>query len=321
MTHFILLNTLRFFCRKAASFNGVYGTNFQMGYKVSTTPSTPQNVQDLGVLVAALVGAKSPGQGGTTGPLANIVEKPSQYFVLATPISPTSPPPYTINITPVLQPGDKKTLAASLKANPPKSDGTGNGLKTSQSGKQNATTSPSQPVDCSSVSSSNPCTFTRNFPVDDKEYWDVSLGLAIPGPKENVFKGSSSGVPTSSVTTHTDAYAFADFYLFAKWRNKQSLAPHINGGIPITSQSLHRPYVGLSEDISGWAQRHGFPLDVCVFGGIVFMKQQLYDPAAHNQLRTDWAHKAMYGVEVPISSIASKLSGKGNKSNAKSTGQ
>jgi len=158
--------------------------------------------------------------------------------------------------------------------------------------------------------------------VDDKEYWDVSLGLAIPGPKENVFKASSTGgVPTSSPTTHTDAYAFADFYLFAHLWNKQSLAPHVNAGIPITSQSLHRPYVGLSEDISGWLQRHGFPLDLCVFGGVVFMKQQLYDPTAPTKLRTDWAHKAMYGVEVPISSIASKLSSKSKASSSKSGSQ
>jgi len=51
------------------------------------------------------------------------------------------------------------------------------------------------------------------------------------------------------------------------------------------------------------------------------MKQQLYDPTAHNQLRTDWARKGMYGVEVPISSIASKLSGKGSKSSTKGTSQ
>lgn len=382
--------------------NGVDPNQLQIGYKVSTTPSTPQNIQDLGTLVAALVGFTVPSVGTESanfvGPKATgDKSKLPHFFVLEQSVSPTSPPPFSINISPVLQPatstlpaaivgqgystdlsgragrgntisdiaglplgmvfdpetkvisgtpapaaagnqplqvtvsdksGSQRTFLMTLPVQPAKSPSSPSppGTPTSKGaqGNQTSTTSPSQPIDCSNVSAKNPCTFSRNFPVDDREYWDVSLGLAIPGPKENVFKPSSGGgVPSSSPTTHTDAYAFVDFYPFAYLWTKQSYAPHINGGIPITSQSLHRPYFGLSEDISGWAQRHGFPLDVCVFGGLVFMKQQLYDPTAPTLLRTDWARKAMYGVEVPISGIVSKLAGKGSKSsNAKgSSGQ
>jgi hypothetical protein len=48
-------------------------------------------------------------------------------------------------------------------------------------------------VDCSSVSSSNPCTFTRNFPVDDKEYWDVSLGSQFRDRKRTSSRGRLAG--------------------------------------------------------------------------------------------------------------------------------
>lgn len=376
--------------------NGIDPKQLQLGYKVSTTASTPQNVQDLGTLVAALVGFKTPTvstEMALIGPKAAPPVTLSHFFVVEQPVSATSPPPYSINVTPVLQPA-KSTLPAAVAnqyyeldlsgkagrgntiedmdvsgapgmkfdpdtkvlsgtptkpgnqkvtalvkdennnvntfsltlpvqdAKPANGGGTTNPPTNKQGqGNQPSITSPTQPVDCTNVSASSPCTFTRNFPVDDKEYWDVSLGLAIPGPKENVFKASSSGGgPASSVTTHTDAYAFADFYLFAHRWPKVSYAPHLNAGIPITSQSLHRPYAGLAEDISPWLQRHGFPLDLCIFGGVVFMKQQLYDPIVRNQLRIDWAHKAMYGVEVPISSIASKLSSKSKSSSAKSGG-
>lgn len=371
--------------------NGIDPSQLQIGYRVSTTASTPQNIQDLGTLVAALVGFTLPSIGtesmNLVGPKATRVKTAlPHFFVLEQSVSATSPPPFSINISPVLQPatsklptavvgqgysidlsgrtgrgntitdvtglplgmsfdpeskvisgiptpaaagdqplqvtidaaGKQRTFLMTLPVQPAKPPTAPPGTTPNKQGQVNQTTSPSQPVDCSNVSSANPCTFSRNFPVDDREYWDVSLGLAIPGPKENVFKPTSgtSSVPPSSVTTHTDAYAFADFYPFAHLWTKQSYAPHVNGGIPITSQSLHRPYVGLSEDISGWAQQHGFPLDLCIFGGVVFMKQQLYDATAPNRLRTDWAHKAMYGVEVPISGIASKLAGKGNKSNS-----
>ncbi len=376
--------------------NGIDPNLIQVGYKVSTTASKPQNVQDLGTLVAALVGFTLPTVGTQSvdfvgGPNTSVTAKP-HFFVLEQSVAATSPAPFTINVTPVIQPAtstlppaiaqqgysldlagragrgnsilDVKNLPEGMNfdettkvlsgtpqttgnqpiqveikdasgthdflmnlpvqpANSPNAGAPSKKDSTKQGqGNQTSITSPSQPVDCGNVSSTNPCTFTRNFPVDDKEYWDVSLGLAIPGPKENVFKPTTGGgVPPSSTTTHTDAYAFADFYPFAYRWTKQSYAPHVNGGIPITSQSLHRPYVGLAEDISPWLQRHGFPLDLCVFGGVVFMKQQLYDPSVPSRLRTDWARKAMYGVEVPISGIASKLSGKGNKgSNTKSGG-
>lgn len=89
----------------------------------------------------------------------------------------------------------------------------------------------------------------------DPEYWDVSLGLAIPGPVEMTYKSPTTGGSTTvtpSKLTHTDAYAFGDFYIF-QWLSKSPAAfsnlPHFNLGIPITSQVFHRPYVGMAENL------------------------------------------------------------------------
>jgi hypothetical protein len=64
--------------------NGVDSNQLQLGYKVSTTPTTPQNVQDLGTLVAALVGFTVPSVGTESpnfmGPKATEAATPLPHF-------------------------------------------------------------------------------------------------------------------------------------------------------------------------------------------------------------------------------------------------
>jgi hypothetical protein len=109
-----------------------------------------------------------------------------------------------------------------------------------------------------------------------------------------------------------------DLYPFGHLAPKDSYWPHVNFGIPVTSQSLHRPYFGLGEDISGWAQRKGFPLDICIFGGLVDMKQQVYSVST-GQLKWDRALKGVVGIEMPISQLASKLGKSKSKSGSGSS--
>ena len=377
----------------------------QISYKLSETSTTPQNIQDLGVLVAALVGFTVPGP----APQGAEAPKPCcQVFVAGGIVKSTAHLPYQLTVTYGLQPntsnlpdapvsgtynldlsnkfgpniyvdsvsasvrnpddgklqpvpldtlgltfskttqvlsGSPKafgsaSLEFTLKERTPQNvpapagskqftlnsaaDGGAKGATKPGKGQQMGgnTPTPGQPVDCSQTVAATPCSFAHTLAVQDREYWDVGLGLAIPGVVEAVYtpSGSPNKLPGRSVVTHTDAYAFFDFYMFAKNHDKLAFLPHINGGIPITSQPLHRPYVGVSWDISGWAQRRGFPLDFCVFGGVVFMKQQIYDPGQPNDLKTDWARKGLWGVEVPISSIASKLTAKGKGSSSKGGG-
>jgi hypothetical protein len=104
-------------------------------------------------------------------------------------------------------------------------------------------------------SSQQACSASKTVTNYDPEYWDVSLGLAIPGPVEMTYKSPTTGGSTTvtpSKLTHTDAYAFGDFYIF-QWLSKSPAAfsnlPHFNLGIPITSQVFHRPYVGMAENL------------------------------------------------------------------------
>ena len=215
--------------------------------------------------------------------------------------------------------------------------------------------SPTQAVDCSRQSSaSGPCAFTRNFMVDEPEWWDVSVGLATPGPKEAVFSPSTTGTAATGTPTcpkgytcgfkhHADAYVLFDIYPLAQTWGRQSrplfqkasFAPHFNFGIPITSQSLYRPYAGIAENISSPLEHHlGFPLSISFYGGVVWMKQSLClslcvsnfngstssATVAAPVLPQDRAMKLTVGFEVSITGIASKLKGGGSSKSGGGSG-
>ena len=258
-------------------------------YKVSTTPTVPQNVQDLGTLIETLSGAA-----GTKGRAA--LPKPPLLNGCLTiaDIDTTSSPPYTINVA--------VTAGKTAKND----SGDSNGKASSKS--------PGDPVDCTDASTKG-CSFSRQFAVTEPESWDVGVGLAIPGVTEAVYSPPTAGsAPKSTLKHHTDAYALVDLYPFGWIAPKYSYWPHVNFGIPVTSQSLHRPYFGLGEDISGWAQRKGFPLDICIFGGLVDMKQQVY--SSTGQLKWDRALRGVVGLEMPVGQLASKLGKSKSKSDS-----
>jgi hypothetical protein len=267
-------------------------------YKVSTTPTVPQNIQDLGALIEAISGAK----GVTAARAAGRKPKLLSGFVTIADIDSTSAPPYTINVT--------VTVGKAGKDD--------SGKNTSDPPTKTASKSPTESVDCTDAGTKG-CSFSRQFAVTEPESWDVAVGLAIPGVTEAVYSKSTAGsAPTSKLVHHTDAYALVDLYPFGHLAPKDSYFPHVNFGIPVTSQSLHRPYFGLAEDISGWAQRKGFPLDICVFGGLVDMKQQLYS-ASTGALTWDRALKGVVGIEMPVGQWASKLTKSKSKSGSGSS--
>jgi len=188
---------------------------------------------------------------------------------------------------------------------------------------------------CTGNGNSLPCTTTRTFTSNDREWWDVSIGVTIPGVREPKYSIVSSAVKRS-VTLHTDLYAMLDLYPFAYAAAKDDWEPHFNLGVPITSQSLYRPYFGMAESIGGLLTRVfrprrqlGLPVGLNVFAGMTWMKTQIVigNPTTPNSLTADlhsthvW--KPVYGIEVPISSIASKIKGAGSKNtngSGKSTG-
>jgi hypothetical protein len=165
----------------------------------------------------------------------------------------------------------------------------------------------------------SPCSFSKTVTHYDPEYWDVSLGASIPGVLEP--KYSSTGT-LASPTRHTDAYAFLDLYPlqhFANAPTSLTSIPHFNLGIPITSQSLHRPYVGVAENLGFLTKKIKLNIPLSVFAGPVFMKQQVYVPTIPG-LRWDHATKMMYGLELPISAITKYMKGGSSSSNGGKSG-
>jgi hypothetical protein len=177
---------------------------------------------------------------------------------------------------------------------------------------QNSTSNASQAVKCA-FSVGSPCTFSRTVRSDDREFIDFSMGVVVPGPKERVFTSPTS----SSITTHTDVYALLDLFPFFLVSPKNGLPPHFVVGLPVTSQVFHRPIFGVSENISSWTglERLGFP-QMSLFGGVVYMKQQLL--TSTGTLAPDRATKAVFGVEVSVSSLVSKIGSAAKGASSKS---
>jgi len=125
------------------------------------------------------------------------------------------------------------------------------------------------------------------------------------------------------VTTHTELYAFLDLFPFGALKPKESWAPHINLGIPVASKSLYRPYFGIAENLTGWTHLQkglGLPVGINFFIGMTYMKTQQIigaPPATQAQFNSALKYtrvwKPIFGMEVPVSALASKVGGKGKK--------
>jgi hypothetical protein len=190
----------------------------------------------------------------------------------------------------------------------------GNNSQTAQTNSVSNNSGSSQGVKCV-VSIGSPCTFSRSMRSDDREFFDFSLGVVVPGAKERVYTTPT----TSSITTHTDVYAFLDLYPFFISTPKSGLPPHFLVGLPITSSVFHRPLFGASENVSSWTglERLGFPR-ISLFGGVVYMQQQVL--TASGSLVTDRALKPVYGVELSVSSLISKIGSGGKNASSKGSG-
>lgn len=284
-------------------------------YTSTVTQGTPQNQTDLEALANALLGIKP---GGQTAEQVPDQPPPFQCRVL---FIAASSEPGTAHL-----PFDAKvTVASSDPSSAPVSkdnlnSNNGNGAK------NQTQTQPSPGVmTCTGSGNSLPCTTTRTFTSKDLEWWDVSIAIAIPGVREAKYSIVNSAL-SQSVTLHTDFYAMLDLYPFAAAAPNDDWAPHFNVGVPVTSQSLYRPYFGMAESVGGLLtsifrpeRQIGLPLGLTVFGGMTFMKTKIVegDPTTASELTSDlhsthiW--KPVFGVEVPVSSLVSKIKAVGGK--------
>jgi hypothetical protein len=287
-------------------------TNFQDTYTSSVTQGTPENAQNLGALLSALGGfggAKILGAdgGGEVTPI-----------VVSLGCQPGTPKlPFTLNLT-------DKTVAVKSSDAASESDtspAVGEKKATKATPKDGTQQSPSSAaVTCTTDGNSTPCTSTHTFVSTDREWWDVSIGVTTPGIRETKYSFSNSSVQTS-VTRHTDLYALFDFFPAARRQPKDGIIPHLNVGLPLTSQSFYRPYFGVAENLTGWttAQRNfSLPVGVNFYVGMIYMKTNYLIGSPTTQaefntaLKPTRVWKVVYGIEVPIGSMVSKIGSKGS---------
>lgn len=173
----------------------------------------------------------------------------------------------------------------------------------------NSTSSAPAPVNCTVVTNQAPCTISRSISDNDREFWDVGLGLSIPGVRERNYNAAQlNAKPT--IIVHTDVYAFLDIYLNG---NRSSAWPHINFGIPVTGTPFHRPFYGAALPITTWlGLSNTVPFAINLIAGAVDMKQYYVtgEPGAANGLglKTERTWKPMFGVELPLSQLVSRVS-------------
>lgn len=324
----------------------------KISYKVSATEAKADNVVALGQLIAAVMGLTLPAAGA---------ESPNNTKLLVAAGCKTGADnlPFDFNVAfsltaPDKSPddptkkkksgGDREESEDSIKGESGTASQTSDQKKPQTGTNENSgNTTPDQTsdnkkkatdnsvVDCSATGAKKPCTFTRTFRSDDKEWWDVSIGVSIPGVREAKYTDTSNTVQRN-VTTHTEFYGLFDIYLAAYWKTKDTWIPHFNFGIPLTSQPFYRPYFGVAENFTGWTtlEKHGFPFRMSFYAGIVDMKQSLLIGLAPGSSATpgqfssalvrDRALKPLFGVEVPVSALIGKIGKKSSNSNSKNSG-
>lgn len=319
-----------------SKFSDVIGPKtFQIRYATSTTPTKKQNMANLAALLQALEGTlkttKAPIETDTL--VASCALKQDSTLPLniniAYTLSPIAPPAPNRGKGDKDQagalswgfwvggglrgfPGPVEASAAPADKSKSKPDNTATPkASTDGSGDTQSASSDPAPVDCTAVTSDSPCKISRKITVNDREFWDIGLGMAVPGVRERTYDASKLGA-TPGITTHTDVYAFLDIYPWAARHDNLSRFPHLSLGIPAAGQPFHRPFFGLALPVTSWLPRRSRPFKVDIVIGGVYMQQHFVaaDPTAPNglELKVGRTLKPMFGVELPLGQLIGRVS-------------
>jgi hypothetical protein len=252
-------------------------------YMVSTAIGTKQNISNLGAILGALAGVPAPKGAAALGFVAPTVQGCVQTFT----VSGAPPLPFNLSVTSTLIPG---TIPKSAK------DAATSGV-----------------VNCTATTDQQPCVIARTFTAVDKEWWDVSIGLNAFGTRQPKFDATGKN-PT--VTRNVDPYAFVTLFPTFWTLPKDApvpvenlrwiTVPHIDVGIPVKKQPLHRPFFGVAERIARTDKIFGIP--VYFTGGVVRLIEDVSNGNGGLRQHTVW--KSMFGFEFSGSTVVGKLTGK-----------
>jgi hypothetical protein len=274
-------------------------------YTIASSERNASNVTALEVLVDAVLGlARSTNKG--------VQETTYKFNVKVFAVS-TKPlqAPFDVTLTATAKPASTANGQAPSVSQASNTNASSDDKNTSKSAAA-STSTPAQEADCRPLASSGKCYFSRTFTVEAYQYWNVGVNIVARGPRENKYALSSSEVVTQTHTFHAPIIAAFDV---SPWARKLPMDkfPYMQVGVPLSGSAFHMPYFGMAQPLrftKKW-------LSISVYGGVVLMKQtfpktiqvgQTTTTAAfNNDLKTDWPVKAVYGIEVPVSSIIGKV--------------
>jgi hypothetical protein len=258
-----------------SAFDASCANDVSAKYDLTVTQKTAANTAALTGLINGLLGTVKPSAGRVPN-VASVVVLPPEYVATAS--------VYGLGQGAPRPPFDWK-ITANVTGSP-----TGNGS-------------------CSNLTKSTNCSFTHTLSVVGPQYWNVGIDITPRGPRENKYALSSSNIVTQSHTIHSPLFVALDFSPWAQWGYR----PYFQAGIPLSGAAFHLPFVSMAEPLpftKKWLQ-------ISVYCGVVFMQQTFprtlavgvtTNTAAFNaDLVTDRALKPLFGIEVPVSSIISKV--------------
>jgi len=312
-------------------------TPLQVTYAITPSQGTPENIANAGRVFSAIFGLQS---GSSKGNAMFAQEKGKNACAERFSVNGTSLLPYDLSIkfTYVSPKPKGPGSAAKMEDKPPASEWereepAGNGphdngdslyadkgavaeptiLAASRESATQAGAAPAPGAAKDDAATGN--SINRTIHVLDKEWWDLSLSLSIPGVREPKVSLNKDNIVTPSVTRHIDVYGFINLYPFAAKKPKNSFAPHFDVGLPFSGQPLHRWFAGASEKIPWIEKAVGIPVNV--FAGTVFLKESVSSLAAGakaadtatftNSLQDHWVRKGMFGLEFPVSALVGKI--------------
>jgi len=282
--------------------------SLDLAYSVSEAKITSEREQDFAALAKALFGAVTVGG----GPLNATIARPPDHVCLNCLVG-------AIRVATIDLPAQ---LTLSVKATVPTAESGDGAAPVARAAKADpaasgSTDKPPSSADCSAVSAKAACTTTRTLENYDKEFWDIALAIATPGVLEPNY-ASSNPAKQLGPTRHTDLYGMLNFYPFYSSFSKDSILPHLVAGIPVTSKPFYRPFFGVAENLTGWTrwQKHGFPLRMSFFAGVVYLNEETVIGNGSGGLSISHARtlKPMAGIEVPLSGLVSKIGSLGGAS-------
>jgi hypothetical protein len=300
-----------------------------LSYSAIATQTVPQNLKNLAQIIQAVAGA--------TALTPNTVQS-QQALVLVALVPGARRSPYKLSLTTTIsvkekpKPAEPKAQAASvvsqsssslvqnvvLRTSPPETTRSHEALQEAPKKPAEAPGNPAAPsaVDCTAIDSSKPCTINHVFQSNDREWWDVSLGLSVPGIRQTKYT-APSGKVVGTTTTHTDIYAFFD--LGYDLQNKGLRWPHLDVGIPVTGQPFYRPFIGVGEWLTPLfgLDKTKFPLKLGAFAGVVFAKD--YSPTTLTvgstatpgdlaaDLRSHRTAKFLFGLDFSVTELVGRV--------------